>query len=93
MNVKEIKSSVIKKRLYAKQVCYRWHNKNKTGGNFGINICGVNDKDYEISGYYDIEGTVRGLRFGFIYTAGIPMSVQTIEEMFEFIEKSIENRR
>lgn len=92
MNIKDLKSSVIKKRLNAKQVCYRWHNKNKTGGNFGINICGVNSKDYEISGYYDLTGLVSGLRFGFIYTAGIAIDVQSIEELFRFIETSFLKR-
>ena len=92
MNIKDLKSIVIKKKLDAERVCFRWHNKNNSGGNFGINIWNVKGKDYEISGYYNVEGLLRGLRFGFIFQAGIPMNVQTIEEMFEFIEKVLGNR-
>jgi len=92
MNIKDLKSIVIKKKLDAERVCFRWHNKNKSGGNFGINIWNVKGKDYEISGNYNVEGLLCGLRFGFIFQAGIPMNVQTIEEMFEFIEKVLGNR-
>lgn len=93
MNIKDLKSAVLKKRLNARQVCYRWHNKNKTGGNFGINLCGVQGKDYEISGYYDTEGNIKALHFGFIFTAGLAIDVKNLDDLFEFIEKSLLNRR
>lgn len=82
----ELKSRDIKKRFDAKSVALRWHNKNKSGGNFGMNIHGVNGKDFEISGQYNIDGILSGLRFGFIYQAGIPMNVNSVQEMFEFMD-------
>lgn len=89
MNIKDLKSLEIRKRLNAKHVHFRWHNKNSTGGNFGINILGVNGKDYEISGRYNEEGTLRSMRFGDIYECGKRFDVNTIEDMFEYIEKDI----
>lgn len=90
MKITELKSIQIKKNLCAASVRFRWHNKNNTGGNFGINVIGVKGKNYEISGRYNCEGTLRCLRFGFINEVGIPMNVNSIEEMFEFINKIIE---
>jgi hypothetical protein len=91
MYIKDLKSIVIKKKLNAESVCFRWHNKNKSGGNFGINICGVSDNDYGISGRYNDQGLLINLRFGFIYQRGIHMEVKDINEMFEFIENFIKN--
>lgn len=90
MNIRELKSAEIKKKLGAESVRFRWHNKNKSGGNFGLSIIGVKGRDYEISGYYNITGKLYDLRFGFIYQAGISMSVSSVEEMFEFIKESLE---
>ena len=90
MYIIDLKSSEIKKRLGAKSVAFRWHNKNKSGGNFGINIIGVKDRNYEISGHYDVSGLLSGLRFGRIYQCGAPMNVATKEKMFEFITKYLE---
>lgn len=90
MKIQDLKSIEIKKRFGAKRVRFRWHNKNNSGGNFGINVIGVNGKDYEITGRYNVEGTLRSLRFGPIFQNGTPMNVNTVEEMFEFIEKYLQ---
>ena len=87
MNIKDFKSLEIKKKLNADSVSYRWHNKNKIGGSFGINIIGVNGRDYQISGHYNNKGVVRELRFRPLSRYGISMDVDTVEEMVEFICK------
>lgn len=85
MKLIDLKSKEIKKRFDANSVAFRWHNKNKSGGNFGINIHDVNGQDYQITGEYNTDGILRGLRFGFIYQAGIPVNVDSIEQLFEFM--------
>jgi len=90
MNIKELKSLIIKKKLSADSVCYRWHNKNNSGGNFCIKIWGVNGRNYEISGDYDSEGTLMNLRFGFLFQYGILMNVNSIDEMWKFIDNALE---
>lgn len=90
MNIKELKGSLIKKELGAQRAFFRWHNKNKSGGNFGISIYDVNGRDWELSGDYNIEGTLRKLKFGYIFQAGVPVNVQNIEELFYFIKNIVE---
>lgn len=92
MYIIDLKSAVIKKKLGAKSVAFRWHNKNNYGGNFGINIIDVNGRDYEISGHYSTSGLLYALRFGRIYQAGSPMLVNTLDEMFEFIATYLKNQ-
>lgn len=91
MNIKDLKSTVLRKKLGAESVRFRWHNKNKSGGNFGINIRGVKEKNYEILGRYNPEGLLRSLHFGYLFKSGTPMNVNSLEEMFEFINKTIES--
>lgn len=86
MKISDIKSTSIKKRFDAESVHFRWHNKNKNGGNFRINLIGIAGKDWEISGQYNQDGIITHLRFGFIYQAGIAMSVNSLEEMFDFMD-------
>ena len=88
INIREIKRATFKKELGAKISSFRWHNKNKNGGNFGIEIRGIGKKDYELSGYYDKDGIVSSLRFGYIYQAGYVVSnlVTTFPELLESIK-------
>ena len=44
MNIKMLNGNKIKKLMKAKSSRFRWHNKNKSGGNFGINIYGIKNK-------------------------------------------------
>ena len=85
MNVKELNGRAIKKALGAQRVMFRWHNKNKSGGNFGINILGVNNGDWEISGHYDTNGNILSLRFGKIYQAGMLVSNRQFDELMSGI--------
>lgn len=70
MNIKELNGRAIKKILKAKHVKFQWHNKNKSGGNFGIWLGGLIGESFQISGYYDTLGNVNNIRFGFSYSAG-----------------------
>ncbi len=73
MKITELNGKAIKKALGAKSCCYRWHNKNLTGGNFGINVLAVNGNDWQICGEYDNFGNVRNLRFGRIFSVCLRM--------------------
>lgn len=73
VHIKELSGARIKKSLGAFKVAKRWHNKNKSGGNFGINIyprsTSLNDQAYEITGYHNTKGYVTRLRFSELYQA------------------------
>ncbi len=85
MNIKELNGIAIKKALNASRVHFQWHNRNKSGGNFGINIRGLKGGNFEISGDYDTLGTIHALRFGYMHCAGIRM----FEDCFEKLMKSL----
>lgn len=89
MNLHELNSLEIKRRLGAKSVRYQYHNRNRSGGSFAINIRGVNGKDFELSGRYNIEGVLRSMHFGDIGTRLNPMYIDTIDGMYQFIENFI----
>lgn len=87
INISELKGNTIKKELGAKRCMFRWHNKNNSGGNFGINIIGINGKNYELSGFYDHHGNVCNLRFGYIYEAGSMLPRLNLQETLKFLNK------
>ena len=98
MNKSSLTGAAIKKALKANRCMYRGHNKNKTGGNFGINIYfaeGFNRAtDREITGAYDTTGKVRLLKYGPLYSVGInmqPENFETFEAMLDKI-KEIETK-
>lgn len=70
----DLKSNILKKLLKAARVAQRYHNKNKSGGNFGINIYFGStfnrETDREITGNYNTEGFIYGLRYGPLYQCG-----------------------
>jgi hypothetical protein len=89
----ELTGNSLKKLLGAKKVMYRWHNKNNTGGNFGINIYFADEfnreTDREITGAYDTEGKIRYLNYGELYSAGIrlpPFAFKTIPNLIKYIK-------
>lgn len=74
---KELSGARLKKSLNLIRANQRWHNKNKTGGNFGINL--IADKDFygdnfEISGYYNTAAIIVGLRFGKLWQPGVEIT-------------------
>lgn len=86
MNIKELNGKSIKKALACKSASYRWHNKNKSGGNFGINLLGVNSKDLEITGQYDLTGQVYGLRIGLIYWSRMSVKPTDFNELMTMLK-------
>lgn len=79
--------------MKAERSMFRWHNKNKSGGNFGINILGVDGKNYQISADYAFGGDFFNIRFGYIYQAGMRIAlgkVETLEELCIRLMKIIE---
>ena len=72
ININQLKGTNLKKDVGLHRVLKRWHNHNKTGGNFGINLYPMDhaSKKFEITGEHDTDGTVRRLRFGELYQVG-----------------------
>jgi len=70
INIKELRGTSLKRDLGLERVIKRWHNKNKSGGNFGINLMTKQRPHYEITGYHDTQGNVTSLSFGELYQAG-----------------------
>ena len=66
----ELKGTNLKKVINAKRVSRQYHNKNLSGGNFGINIRLQNGKLYNLNGVYDTKRIVRCLSFGEGYSLG-----------------------
>jgi hypothetical protein len=93
MKKQELTGNTLKKLLGAKRVMYRWHNKNKTGGNFGINIYFSEEfnreTDKEITGFYDTNGDIRSLYFSPLYSAGgkLPLfAFNTIQSLIRYLK-------
>lgn len=92
----ELTGSAVKKGLKANRSMYRWHNKNKSGGNFGINIYFAEefnrDTDKELTGYYNSDGVVYSLSFGNLYSAGhkVPIwAIESLETLFSYCKQVI----
>ena len=87
LTMKELKGTALKKALNAKSVSMRWHNKNKSGGNFGFNIRGVPNTadDFELTGNYNEHGEVFGLRFGKIFWGNHPFRVKNYDELIQVL--------
>ena len=56
----------IKKSLNAKRANMRYHNKNKSGGNFGMNVY-LEPGNYEFNGDYNTRGEIVRLTFAPMY--------------------------
>ena len=89
MNIKELNGRSIKKSLNANRVHFQWHNRNNSGGNFGINIRGLKGADFEISGDYDRQGTIHTLHFGYLCSLGIRMFEDTFEKLMNSINEIV----
>lgn len=81
INIKDLTGRYLKKTLGAKSASFRYHNRNKSGGNFGIDVRGVNGLDYELNGDYNVEGNVKWVGFGKIYWTRGNHQPQTLEEL------------
>lgn len=87
LTITDFKASEIKKLSGAERVGYQWHNKNKTGGNFGYNLFFPNPNaiggrdDYMFSGEYDTTGKLRWLRVSKGFSAGISIPQEKLIDM------------
>lgn len=91
MKIQELNGNAIKKALGIKKAYFRWHNKNKTWGNFGINLEEVNGIDCEISGSYNENKDIISLCFGRMYQAGIAISERNFEYLMDMIKRTTLN--
>ena len=66
INIDELTGSKLKKALKLTKARKRYHNKNKTGGNFGMDLQ-KDGKWYELNGAYDTHGNIYRLAVGEIY--------------------------
>lgn len=96
INIKEFNGNLVKKQLNAHRAGFRWHNKNKSGGNFGINIYFAEqfnrETDKEFTGYYNTDGVIYNLSFSALYSAGgnIPIwALKDIPTLFNYVKQVI----
>ncbi len=86
MNIKEVKGTAFKKALGCKSASFRWHNKNKSGGNFGFEIRGFRGHDLEINGYYGCDGSISQVRFGRVFWPDCTLTCKTFDSLIEQIK-------
>lgn len=92
ININEINNRQLKKILGLKQAKYRYHNKNKSGGNFGINFHHPSGNSYELCGRYRNDGTLTDIRFGKLWSMGRQLItiVEDYNHLIEIMKKVIE---
>lgn len=104
LNIKDLRGTTLKKLLKLDRAIKRYHNKNKSGGNFGFTLVKVKEKEYwfDLHGIYDTEGNIRSLGFStFDFRKRhdfneIPESMEDLalkmKESMKIFEEYIENR-
>ena len=99
MKKSELKTNDLKKLINAKRIAQRWHNKNKSGGNFGLNIYFgdefVRGRDKEITGNYNSDGEITSLHFGNLYWGNQSVPKEcfiSLEELAKYLNKQMENQ-
>jgi len=92
----DLKTTQLRKLINANRIIQRWHNKNKHGGNFGINIYFgedfIRDRDKEITGEYNTDGVLTSVQFGELWghTYIIPKDAHTnLKTLADWILKEI----
>ena len=93
----ELTGARLKKALDLYKANQRWHNRNKSGGNFGFNLFQSPrhkfGKDYQLVGAYDTLGRVTSLTFGRLFQAGYKIDNLydlTFERLIEVIKNRID---
>lgn len=91
LTISELKGNRLKKDLDLDKAFFRWHNKNKTWGNFGINLITKEGlENCEITGNYKKpNGEIYGLRFGVLYQCGYNLPKVNYSEMIKLLKKAI----
>jgi len=95
INIKDLRGAKLKKSLGLKRVMKRWHNHNKSGGNFGINLYQDGGQNYEITGDHNLAGKVTDLHFGHLWQCGVKLFDDsdyrewTYNKLIDFLNSSI----
>ena len=58
ITINELTGAKLKKALHLKKASKGWHNKNKSGGNFGINMVTQDHRFFELTGHHDTQGVI-----------------------------------
>ena len=79
INIKELKGNVFKKEFGLNRCMFEYHNKNKSGGNFGLNFY-LNkdfdeDTDFTLHGDYNINGEIFNLKIMSIRVGGFIINI------------------
>ncbi len=69
INMNEFNGRNIKRALNVKVARFSYHNKNKSGGNFGLYV-NINGNPLEYHGYYNTSGVIYELTFSPIWGVG-----------------------
>lgn len=92
----DLNTSVIKKELGLFRCCQRYHNKNKQGGNFALDLRFnkefVRGQEMEISGDYAINGQIINLRLSEAFSCGqkIPKEhLKSFEALLSYLKVEI----
>lgn len=94
INIKELNGNKLKKSLGIEKAAFRWHNKNKSGGNFGINLYNIFGKNYELTGRYNKDGQIFSLCFGYIHRGLTKLdSRTTYEDLITIIKRITESEQ
>ena len=93
MHINELKSGLLKKRFGCTKCRFRYHNKNKSGGNFAIELHTMNGKSYDLHGYYDFCGTITSLDFGPFFQVGHEIPHENLGETLEYITNILNIQR
>jgi len=89
IKIGELRGQQIKKATGIDTSVKRYHNKNKSGGNFGFSLR-KGDRWFDLSGYYDLTGHVKGLRFANFGAAGVPLNPKSFDELMSALKRGFE---
>ncbi len=86
LTMNQVTGSAFKKEVGFKRAIKRYHNKNKSGGNFGFTLIDKNDKWYDLHGFHDTNKKVSNVRFGKYSETGSPISTSSLSKMMKGIK-------
>ena len=75
----DLTGAKLKKMLNATKASRRYHNKNKSGGNFGINVYTDGKDSFEINGRYNTQGEITSLGVGRLW--GMPTDYRSVSKI------------
>jgi len=89
INISELKGQQIKNATGIETAVKRYHNRNKSGGNFGFTLR-KGDRWFDLNGYHDLGGHVKGLRFANFGAAGTPINPKSFDELMSALKRGFE---